>query len=134
MKVSELIDDDLDYWVAVVEEYEMERPQDMQMIKGNHRILIGPQNSHQKQYEYSPSTNWAQGGPIVDKLIADGFGMTPNRDGGCDVSTIDGECIPFDGDWDRESINQSGSTVLISACRARIASKFGETVPDQAPA
>ncbi len=134
MKVSELDGAELDYWVAVAEGYTMERQQDMQMIKGNHRILVGPQDSYQKQYEYSPSTNWAQGGPIIDKLIADGFGLSPGRDGGCNASTKDRESIPFNGDWDRDEVDQDGDTALISAMRAYVASKFGDTVPDQAVA
>jgi hypothetical protein len=67
--VSEIDGVDLDYWVARAEGYKDERPQDGQMIKGHHRILIGPQkeDSQAKNNEYSPSTNWQQAGPIIER-------------------------------------------------------------------
>lgn len=126
MKVSELIGDDLDYWVAVAERYVMERPQDMQMMKGKYRILVGRQGFNQKQYEYSPSSNWAQGGPIIHREMIE---LSHDREW-----TESGE---FGRVWQGNHAGYGycdGDTLLIAAMRAYVASKFGETVPDQVPA
>ncbi|WP_138725708.1 phage protein NinX family protein [Pseudomonas lactis] len=62
--------------------------------------------------DYEPSTDWAQGGLLIDE---------------CDVSTANR--IPT-GYWAsaRIGFRQAGPTRLIAACRAIVASVLGETV------
>lgn len=127
MKISELTGQKLDYLVAIAEGYVMERPHDMQMIKGEERILVGPQSVYQKQYEYSPSTNWAQGGPIIERECLD--------------LEYHNELVLGDNETWWEAYIRSdcskvscGHTPLIAAMRAYVASKFGDEVPDEVPA
>jgi Protein of unknown function (DUF2591) len=70
-------------------------------------------------------TDWARGGPILEKLLAAGFGVYPSRDrSGFTVSNHDTECIPFNGDWYATSVLVVGPTVLTAAMRAYVASKL----------
>ena len=72
---------------------------------------------------YSPSTNWAQGGPIIER---------------------EGMLIEFHGDhwsatmwWDdgdsANEVTQKGPTLLVAAMRCYVASKLGASVdlPDE---
>jgi len=66
---------------------------------------------------YKPSTDWAQGGPIIERERIDVYG--------------------FDGDsWGAEDnfrARQYGPTPLIAAMRCYVASKLGDevTIPDE---
>jgi len=70
---------------------------------------------------FRPSTNWAHGGPIIER---EGISLmqweVPNDDG-----TL----------WTARNltatVHQSGPTALFAAMRAYVASKFGEEVPDE---
>jgi hypothetical protein len=118
MKVSELTGSALDYLVAKAEGYVMERQSDMQMIKGEHRILVGPQEYELMRYQYSPSTDWAQGGPIIERER-----MQIGH--------------PAANNWHAslpETWGCSGPTLLVAAMRAYAASKYGDEVPDEVPA
>lgn len=68
---------------------------------------------------YTPSTEWAQGGPIIE------------REGGTLWSTVaDGwRCkAKYDYTNDREGLTTSGPTSLIAAMRCFAASKLGDEV------
>ncbi len=65
---------------------------------------------------WSPSANWAQGGPIIER---ERINLEPFKN-------IHGEQWSADGEWD-------GPTPLIAAMRCFVASKLGEEVdiPDE---
>lgn len=84
---------------------------------------------------WEPHQDWAQCGPLLDDLIADGYGIHYNNHSGTGNSVMcsntDRECIPFNGDWDRPSIDACGDTVMIAICRAFVMRKYGNEVPDE---
>ena len=80
--------------------------------------------------EYSPSTDWSQGGPLIkNELIT----ITPHTwDEGpalrccwCAVKAIYGV---FDGPKEHLNKKHYGPTPLIAACRAIVAAKMGDEV------
>lgn len=69
---------------------------------------------------YSPSTDWGQGGPIINQLMAQGAEM---RQGG--PSAGNQRC------WfklDTQILYSHGPTPLVAAMRGYVASKLGDTV------
>lgn len=117
MKAAELSGALLDYWVAMAEGI---RKEDIFWRKG------GDFWTWDFDFGFHPSTDWAHGGPIIEReriTISD----TLDRD-----------------QW-RASIRNLerpieygdifyGPTPLTAAMRAYVASKFGDTVPDEVPA
>ncbi|SOE82078.1 Protein of unknown function [Caballeronia arationis] len=92
MEVKELRSGLLDYWVA--------RAEGIMLLEGQ---------------EYSPSTDWSVGGPIIDKHE---IGISPLR-----------------GTWFAAGVEasyelQEGDTALIAAMRFRVAKTYGRDVPD----
>lgn len=78
--------------------------------------------AHPSARFYSPSTNWAQGGPIIEHEMIE---LIHDRDW-----REDGE---FGRVWqghDAGSGYWDGDTALIAAMRAYVASKFGDEVSD----
>lgn len=75
---------------------------------------------------YSPSTNWSQGGPIIDKHIT--F-IAETANDGCfaDACMFGSEPLPI-REWDGR-----GPTILTAAMRAIVAAELGEVVevPDE---
>ena len=74
-----------------------------------------------KEYAYTPSTNWAQGGPIIERE-------------GISVATDDVEpWCGFIEDDETNTLFFSGPTPLIAAMRCYVASKLGDEVevPDE---
>jgi hypothetical protein len=66
--------------------------------------------------EWSPSTNWAQGGPIIEReRIPIGPQFKQWWAGRCDV-------------MDDDNNGRTGATPLIAAMRCYVASKLGDTV------
>ena len=108
MLVSELEGAQMDCWVA--------KAQGIDDIKFNFegRVLV-PENKSWTAI-YSPSTNWAQGGPIIEREIAHITRHGPTRWSALANGSAPGH----------------GSTPLIAAMRAYVASKFGDEVPDEA--
>jgi hypothetical protein len=106
MKVSELKGDALDYWCRHAE---VELP-----------IGCGA---------FSPSTNWAQGGPIIEREKISIF-----AGGLADGSGDDAFKALIGAGWDHSEIGsdfcKSGPTVLIAAMRCFVASKFGNEVKE----
>jgi hypothetical protein len=90
MRTSELIDDALDWAVAKCEGY---------------RLDLVPEDS------YTPSTNWSQGGPIIER---EGITLTHQA-----------------FDWSAQTDDDLfayGPTPLIAAMRCYVASKLGDDV------
>lgn len=115
VKVSELSGAALDWAVdvATADLFDL-HPDRSERIIG--QILCG---------EFSPSTNWAQGGPLIEK-----YNVSVN----CDSTEADidsewrwGAALDYHPNSSPEHWEE-GKTALIAACRAIVASKFGDTV------
>ena len=97
MKTSELMGAALDWAVAEIENPKPEHYRDHEGLEW--------------EREYSPSTDWAQGGPIIERER-----ISVNQ---------------FGGAWKASSLRQSaivGPTPLIAAMRCYVASKLGDEV------
>ena len=74
---------------------------------------------------YTPSTNWTQGGPIIEREMIQ---LTPH----CMVNPLHGWAAAFrsfDEDDDVYAMHRMrGRTPLIAAMRCYVASKLGDTV------
>ncbi|WXL27995.1 phage protein NinX family protein [Ectopseudomonas mendocina] len=126
--VSELTGAALDWAVALALGWKMRRvPRD---IDGNHggEVLAPPDLS--KDFQWPPrgwiapwyfirpwSSEWAQGGPLVHKYQIELKWMG-----------VDGKAMWWMAGHEGIAIKQIGDTPLIAACRAIVASKFGDTV------
>lgn len=69
---------------------------------------------------YSPSTNWAQGGPILEREWLDPTPW-PNES----REDMRWHCQQYDSGGD---CDQYGPTLLIAGMRCYVASKFGDTI------
>lgn len=121
----------LNWAVAVAEGYVMERPQDLQMIRGNQRILIGCQPAYvnglrtpnpAQQYAYEPASLGAQGFPIIER---ERISIAAKPDGTWLACIYNQEETP-------EHVAEASSP-LAAAMRTFVASRFGETIalPDE---
>jgi hypothetical protein len=113
MKVSELQGAALDWAVAKAEELEVWRePDGIYLCEGGE---VG--------FMFRPSTDWAQGGPIIEREVISL--IHPKYD--CWTA----HC--YDKTVDDESYTLDGPTPLIAAMRCFVASKLGDEieVPDE---
>jgi hypothetical protein len=108
MKVSELTGALLDYWVARAEGWVFDQDDDMwRTADGRAQQLKG---------HWTPSTYWAQGGPIIER----------------ERMSLDGETrhaairVGNGAQWQ----SAYGETLLVAAMRAYVASRFGDDVAD----
>lgn len=101
MKTADLTGAALDYWVGRVE--------DFPWIARAGEASTSPPG-------WSPSTRWADGGPIVE---SEKIAIWPVGDEGW-------SCYPQGS----PAAHAKGPTILIAAMRAYVASKLGEEVPD----
>ena len=87
------------------------------VLNGTVRIFRPDIGAHSEPI--SPSTNWSQGGPIIERE-----GITVSKEDGCWSSYFRDNLFEDDGSehW------QTGPTPLIAACRCYVASKLGDTV------
>jgi hypothetical protein len=117
MQISKLIGVLLDYWAAQAEGVDVTWNLRSSPSEWVGRYMEG------EYVPYSPSTDWAQGGPVIE------------REGICVFSYTDcwgAICMPGREDWidvHRGDEDATGPTPLIAAMRARVARKFGDTVP-----
>jgi hypothetical protein len=111
MKTSELEGALLDYWVARAEGLDAELSDGVCFIPRTGVI-------------FRASTNWAQGGPIIERERIE---INPRSDRGywewCAVPLLN------DAEWWERF--QYGITPLVAAMRAYVASKFGDEVADE---
>ena len=70
-------------------------------------------------HTYAPSTDWAQGGPIIDHMVREGLRLTGYKS----LPTDPTSCQAQIG-----NIVTGGPTPLIAAMRCYVASKLGATV------
>ena len=101
IKTNELTGAALDWAVMTCEGYVQPKP--IEWILGGH---------------FTPSTNWAQGGPIIDREGISLIRQTPDRW----VSEYSNGCDRFD------HARSHGPTPLIAAMRCYVASKLGDEV------
>lgn len=117
MKVSELTDGLLDYWVARAEGWTNDGG-----IDGEPPYWVTDTCAMVPVREFKPSDDWAEGGPIIERQK---IGVTFGAFGGLwhALMLADG---PF-------SIKHTttGATPLEAAMRAYVRSKFGEEVSDE---
>jgi hypothetical protein len=126
MKTNELQGEQLDFWVAKAE--------GVTLLREMPPRLAGIWDRHVCDYEsYSPSTDWSQGGPIIERARIE--------------TQFDHELFMEDSKahesylWEAwhmdisavthfKATSQHGSTPLQAAMRCFVASKFGESVDD----
>ena len=125
MKVAELSGAMLDYLVARASGHlfrsgcldglkEIRTNDGAQLLLGYLAIDEMYQNFYTDAEMYSPSVNWSQGGPIIER---EEIQLVPRANGEQWAAGID-QCVT------------GGDTVLIAAMRCYVASKFGDEVPD----
>lgn len=107
IKTSELIGSALDWAVAKVEGDELAA-----------RIIQYPKQSKFYSVKVTPSTNWSQGGPIIER---EKLCVCPTG------STYLGAPL-WSGTDDTGRYTELGFTPLIAAMRCYVASKLGDTV------
>ena len=118
MKTSELTGAALDWAVAKCENVEPdENNKPIWFDDGDERV------------DYSPSTNWAQGGPIIDR---EDIALSSKPDGLWAAYAPKGTRLVQHGGQAVEVFNwtykQCGYSPLIAAMRCYVASKLGDTV------
>ena len=110
MKVSEMQGAALDWAVAKCEGVELDR-------NGLHNLLLvyGHMSKGQEMLApYRPSTNWAQGGPIIEREeIQVGPAHNDWHEWRADCYKLDPACVQY------------GPTPLVAAMRCYVASKLG---------
>jgi hypothetical protein len=124
MRVEQLIGANLDYWVARAEGLEA------RIVRISHDAEAWNQcvaAGRLGDYQYTPSTTWRHGGPIIDRerMNFATFGTGPAGESGQPPIVA----IPQEG---RRAME--GPTHLVAAMRAHVASKFGDEVPDEVEA
>jgi hypothetical protein len=128
MKTSELTGELLNYWVARAEG--LPAPELYDAGYGE-----APQCYYdtERWARYEPTQDWAEGGPIIERMMLDGWGIWRYSDHDeFTCSNTDTEALPFKpNNYDGEWISMEGPTILIAALRAYVASKFGDEVPDE---
>jgi len=127
VKTSELTGALLDYWVARAEGWTFgpqHKTLECDVWRDSGGAIVGtiPASA------YQPSTDWAQGGPIIERerLITQ-----PRKTdwAACDTDPDNGLMYEL-----REvaQFGATGPTPLVAAMRVYVASKFGDEVPDNA--
>lgn len=108
----------LDWAVAKCEGYSFTTDGVSQLIeKGDSLIILGRCTTGQgRKCGYSPSTDWSQGGPIIERKEIQ-LSSTPYSEGLWWYANCMGSDIIF-----------SGPTPLVAAMRCYVESVFGETI------
>lgn len=124
MKVSELEGAVLDLFVGMADERHVKIFPQLGCVEYH---ITGKKSIGKIKNIYSPSTDWSQGGPIIER---ERIKLEPVES----FSQADSEEYP-DGAWYAEISNKytggEGETSLIAAMRCYVASKYGDEVPDQ---
>lgn len=129
MKVSELTGAKLNYWVAKADGKDAEIVPQRVFGSGYGITLVDGTPACMVGIDYfDPSTNWAHGGPIIEReqITVECWQDTDGRSGMRDVfwsASIHGS-MKNEG---REGY-EDGPSPLIAAMRAFVASKYGEEV------
>jgi hypothetical protein len=115
MKTSELTGAALNWAVALAEEGE-------QLAKGWHPHTVEYRGERVlRAVPYTPSTDWSQGGPIIER---EGIGLRgPSIRGNAWAAFID-----LSGTSQGSQHRHTGPTPLIAAMRCYVASKLGDDI------
>lgn len=117
-QVSELVGAELDYWTAKAEGMIADRSGRVLMLRVGDSFLGYIDDARDFVPQYSPSTNWAQGGRIIER---ERISVVLDYD---EKNWLAG----LYGQWG--IMSRSSETPLIAAMRCFVASKFGNTVND----
>lgn len=155
MKTAELAGALLNYWAAMAgEEWKHVDTSDTMTLDpsykgvrlvtysdGSQAAILQPNNPmRQGPREFSPSTDWAQGGPIIER---ENISISPptervHRNGGplsgWSESGIWMACTWHKGVSGTRASGWHESSALIAAMRCIVESKFGDEVPEHLPA
>lgn len=120
LKTSELTGAALDWAVAECEGQETE------ILKAPALLQVYVKRKLGAPYRFNPSTDWAQGGPIIEReditiLFHDGYISIPNTWFAC-------KDFYYDGIEISDKYSYQGNTPLIAAMRCYVASKMGDEV------
>lgn len=128
MKVSELTGAQLDYWVAEAESFEAF------INPGGPCMVVDPASpaNEPRWLEYEPSTEWAQGGPLIEKYRIEILHFGARGEGGNPWEAQMGGDSHYIDQYSGDAMG--GTTPLVAAMRAYVESRFGDEVPDEAPA
>ncbi|MEB2504625.1 phage protein NinX family protein [Burkholderia sp. BCCIQ04A] len=124
MKVNQLSSALLDYWVARAEGNLANGSTSPEDAFVEHYGYGGEVEFRSSLSNWKPSTDWDEGGPIIDRVP---FGIFERVNGGWGAGIYRKQpgmrdlCVAY----------QIGDTLLIAAMRAYVASKFGDEVPDE---
>lgn len=117
MKTAELAGAKLDYWVAKADHWFAVDGMWFRSESGDYDISMW------KVDAYSPSTNWGQGGPIIEREHGT---FTAYYGAGGKLTHYAAEMgAGMNSYW------MPGPTHLVAAMRAYVASKFGDEVADE---
>ena len=123
IKTSELIGLALDWAVAKCEDQTRKNYgllKRIQIFTGAHTGLFRlPKSTLHNGSWYKPSTDWAQGGPIIEREKIE---LSPP------FISVDGLEFPTWGAGIHQAASQVGPTPLITAMRCYVASKLGDEV------
>jgi hypothetical protein len=114
MKVSELEGVQLDYWVA-----RAEGRTDVALDADVGPVIANDSIADPSGEWYEPSSNWAQGGPLIER---ERIGVAPNGAGSWSSFKVQKN--------DDAYICMTGPDALTAAMRTYVASKFGGEVAD----
>ncbi|SCX92368.1 Protein of unknown function [Nitrosospira sp. Nl5] len=113
MKVAELKGALLDYWAGKTDGKKVF----IHACVNGAACSVHDRTQWSESSNYSPSTDWSQGGPITEREGIEMFYITKG-----DVK-LPYACF--------KGLQYSGPDPLIAAMRCYVASKFGEEVPDE---
>lgn len=134
VKTAELEGAALDWAVAIIEGYDVV-VHDVGTYRYDKRggihcceygCTFGTRSITHDVTAYSPSGEWSQGGPLIEKY---GIGVAKF------FEPIDGPVMvgmEWAAIWIDDSVRMDGHAALVAACRAIVAAKLGDTV--QVPA
>jgi hypothetical protein len=120
MKVEELKGAKLDVWVAKAEGYILDPYLSGYRMRSSDNKVFGfivPKYGA-SLWSYSPSTDWSQGGPIIEREFIDSLYHHDGKVWQCSM-------------FNRGNIRVFGKTQLIAAMRCYVYSKFGEETDDR---
>lgn len=113
IKVSELKDEKLDYWTGKAAGEDVF----IHDCTAGKACSVRDKSKWTNSSNYSPSTNWSQAGPIIEKMKPTNFYYWKDTD--------EWTCA-----WGNGAKWKTGKTALNAAMRCFVASKFGEEVEE----
>ena len=138
VKTNGLVGSALDWAVARCEHTVKRHKYGSPVFNPKTKRVYETQGLEQIGVNFTPSTDWAQGGPIIEREDIDLMGVWDNRELSPDVYSL--ERLHFTAGMDFSALfghvytyRQDGPTKLVAAMRCYVESKFGDIVeiPDE---